>query len=153
MEEKGTGKFWSKQKYLCLILIVIDVLYALFIVHEVEILTGNIYFKAFYLPGLIFSLLIFPMALFFLWRIREKITWIDYTFLAIPLLLWLLIIPGGSFTNFLFINFPLTWTVSLLYLFRFSSISGNKCLFVLFLWPLITAILFAVNHFIPILPE
>ena len=136
-------------------LMILNSLYALFLIGEMEWFVGKFNFNAFYVPGAIFALLIFPLANVILWRIKERIEWVDYTLIIMPLILWLLVIPGGSFTNFLFVNFPMVWTVSLLYLFRFSNIFEGKNVYVLavFLWLSITVILFAMNYFIPILPE
>ena len=119
-----------------------------------ELFFGRFVFNIIYGPGIIFALLIFPLANFILWKIKVRVMWLDYSLLVVPLILWLLILPGGSFTNFLFINFPLTWTVSFLYLFRFSNIAKDNTYYVaLFCWILITAILFLVNDVIPVLPE
>ncbi|MGD0784281.1 MAG: hypothetical protein ABR969_00500 [Sedimentisphaerales bacterium] len=149
------GKIVTKQTGLCFVLGVINLFYVLFISNELDIFAGKFSFKILYLPGLVLGLLILPAMNYFLWNIRNKISQIDYTLIAIPLLLWLLIIPGGSFTNFLFINFPLIWTVSLLYLFRFSNMTKRVNIYVVvsFLWALVAVISFGVNYFIPILPE
>jgi len=145
----------TKKSLLCIMLMVLNSLYALFLIGEMDCFIGKFNFNAFYVPGAIFALLIFPLANLVLWRIKERIVWIDYTLIMMPLILWLLVIPGGSFTNFLFINFPIIWTVSLLYLFRFIDIFNSKNVYVLafLLWLSITVILFAINYFIPILPE
>ena len=155
IERSIMEKAMNKQNCLYATLVVINALYALFVIGEMGIIAGKLHFKVLYVPGLIFSILIFPAALFFLWRVKGQIAWLDYTFLVIPLLLWLLIISGGSFTNFLFVNFPLIWTVSLLYLVRFSNIVTGKNIYfmTLILWLTITGILLAMNYFIPILPE
>jgi len=148
-------KIMAKKVVFCIILIIINLLYVLFLLSESEIFTGRFDFRVLYIPGLLFGLIVFPVINLVLWKIRAQISWVDYTLIVMPLLLWLLIIPGGSFVNFLFINFPLIWMVSFLYLFRFSDIVKDKNIYVavLFLWALITIISFGINYFIPILPE
>ena len=139
---------------LCIMLIMVNLLYTLFIIGEIELFFGRFVFNIIYAPGIIFTLLIFPSANFILWKVKERVMWFDYSLLVLPLILWLLILPGGSFTKFLFINFPLTWTVSFLYLFRFSNIAKDNIYYAaLFCWILIIMILFLVNTVIPILPE
>ena len=144
-----------KQPVLCYAIGIINLCYLFFITHELDIFAGKFSFKIFYLPGLVFGLLMFPAAIFFIWKIKNQIEKIDYTLIVIPFLLWLFIIPGGSFTNFLFINFPLIWTVSLLYLFRFSSITKRTNIYfiVISLWTFIAVISLVAALFIPILPE
>ena len=145
----------TKKSLLCITFMILNSLYALFLISEMEWFVGKFKLNDFYVPGAIFALLVFPLANVILWKIKERIEWIDYTLIIIPLILWLLVIPGGSFSNFIFINFPMVWTVSLLYLFRFSNIFEGKNVYVLalLLWLSITVILFAVNYLIPVLPE
>jgi len=148
-------KIIPKEFILCFLFIVVNLLYLLLIMIELDVFAGKFNFEILYIPGLLFGFLIFPVANFILWKVRGQIGWIDYTLIIVPLLLWLLIIPGGSFTNFLFMNFPLIWTVSLLYLLRFSCVIKDKNVYVvaLFLWILIAVVSFGINYSIPILPE
>ena len=149
-------KIITKNKSLCYIFMLIIVWYPLLLIFESGIFAGELDVNFFlYLPGLVFSFLIFPVACFFLWKIKERFLWIDFTFIVIPLLLWMFIIPGGSFTTFLFMNFPLIWTVSLIYLFRFNSLLKGKNVYLtaLSLWVLIGLVSFAICYFIPALPE
>jgi hypothetical protein len=145
----------TKKSVLCCIFITLNLMYSVFIINELGIFSGQLEFRVLYAPGLVFSLLIFPCSCVFLRKIKEQFVWIDITFILIPLLLWLLAIPGGSFANFLFINYPLIWTVSLAYLFRFNnSIKGkNVYLTTLSLWILIALVSYSVVFFIPVLPE
>jgi len=144
-----------KQIVPCILLGTIDFLYVLFMIGQMDVFDGKFNFKVLYMPGLLFGFLIFPAAAFIFWKRRCRIEWIDYTFVMIPLLLWLAVIPGGSFTNFLFVNFPLIWTVSLIYLFRFSRRiqGGNSFIVSLALWVIVAVILLGAVHFLPILPE
>lgn len=149
------GKIITKQNVLCFALELINLFYVVFIFGELGIFGGELNFGLLYVPGLVSGLLILPIANIILWTSRSRIERIDYTFIAIPLFLWLLVIPGGSGTNFIFINFPLIWFVSLIYLFRFSKMAKDKNTLVLSfcLWTLIILLSFVINYFIPILPE
>ncbi len=148
-------KILTKNKSLCYIFIVINIWYPLFLIFESQIFLGKLDFNDLYIPGLVFSFLIFPATCIFLWRIKERFLWIDFTFIVIPLLLWMFVIPGGSFTTFLFMNFPVIWTVSLIYLFRFNSLVRDKKVYptVLALWILVTLVSLFVCSFMPALPE
>ena len=105
------------------------------------------------IPDLLFGFAIFPLMNLFLWSNSAKIEWVDYSLAVMLPLLWLLIVPGGSFANFIFINPALIGVVSSLYLLRFKFSSEHLWRKVLLLWIVIAVILLFISALIPILPE
>jgi len=72
------------------------------------------------IPALVFGLIIFPMVNLYLWLNKQKPKSIDLSFPVTLPTLWILIAPGGCFTNFVYVNPALIGIVSSLYLLRFS---------------------------------
>ena len=148
-------KVKAQQNSICFILTALNLLYVLFILSETDIFAGTFDMRGQYIPGAIFGFFIFPSANFFLWKTREQIKPVDYSLVIMPIILWLFVIPGGSFTNFLFINPPVIGTISTVYLVRFCMrAEGKKIYFISsYLWVFIIIILLCINYFVPILPE
>ena len=105
------------------------------------------------IPDLLFGFAIFPLMNLFLWSNSAKIEWVDYSLAVMLPLLWLLIVPGGSFANFIFINPALIGVVSSLYLLRFKFSNKHLWIKTLVLWVVIAGILLFISALIPILPE
>jgi hypothetical protein len=148
----------GKSYFLCSVLTIYNIAW-FFSLQAQMYVTGKFEFRALDVPGLLLGFVVFPLINIFMWSNYAKIEWVDYSFAFMLPMLWLLIVPGGSFTNFLFINPLLICMVSSIYLLRFKVFKkqdeNNKHLWrkVLLLWVIIIVILWVVVALIPTLPE
>jgi hypothetical protein len=110
----------GKAYFLCSILTLYNALHICLVFSQIYF-AGKFEFMALDVPGLLFGFVIFPLMNLFLWLNSAKIEWADYSLALMLPLLWLLIVPGESFTNFIFINPLLIGVVSSLYLDRKST--------------------------------
>lgn len=142
----------GKSYFLCSILTLYNALYVCIVLLQICDRSG-IQVGALDVPMLLFGFVVFPLMNLFLWSNSAKIEWADYSLAVMLLVLWLLVVPGRSCGNFLFINPPLIGVVSSLYLLRFKF--SNKHLWVktLVLWVVIAGILLFISAWIPALPE
>ena len=141
-----------KSYFLCSILTLYNALYICLVLLEICDRSG-IQVGALDAPGLLSGFVIFPLINLFLWSNSAKIEWADYSLAVMLPVLWLLIVPGGSFANFIFINPPLIGVVSSMYLLRFKFSSKHLWVKTLVLWVIIIGILLFISALIPIFPE
>ena len=137
----------------CVIPLLLSIIYLVLLVDQQEWLLWEMVFLKYYMPGFVFAILILPSLSYFLWKKRESLVYIDLSLFFVPLFLWLIFLPKGSFFTFLFINPPVIGTLSLLYLSRFLKKTEVSLLETIVLWLLISAIIYVVIFFIPIVHD
>jgi hypothetical protein len=156
METLNMQRIWSY--LLCTILISYNILYICLVLSQIDFV-DDFGVRVLDIPGLVFGFIGFPLMNILLWINSAKIKWVDYSLIFMLPLLWLLIVPGGSFANFIFINPAMIGIVSSLYFFRFSfgkkQTKDDSSLWkkALFLWVVITGILIFLSILVPVLPE
>jgi len=150
----------NKTSYvLCAVLVACNVAYLCLVISQMGIHGRPYSIRVLDIPGLMFALLIFPALNVFVWLNRQRIIWIDYSLVIMPPILWLLLVPGGSFTNFIYINPSVIGTGTCLYLLRFYvkvTAKGREISVLKIsvgLWGIITFGLILLSIAIPVLPE
>ena len=157
VKDKVTTKWF--QYVICVVLILYNGLLIWLVLDQMDVTRGGFSFRTLDFPGLVFSTVLFPLANVLLWKNRVRLLIPDFTLLIIPPLLWVVVVPGGSFTNFIYINPAMIGISSFLYILRFwrtqkgYSQTIEICKKAVVLWIVITVVCLILSVLIPVLPE